>query len=148
MRISNHETAKKSEPVGMAWLLSRHRRTALWRTNCAATLDNFARHAAGAAARTPVAQQLLTLCESDLALLLAGKGRARMVWDMLREGRDPVREAGAIVAGEIAGRDARPSALEMMSSARQSAGGERLGLTAKTARMLLDAGAALSLIHI
>ena len=140
----------EASAVGMALLtvLSRHRRTALWRTNCAATLDNFARHAAGGAARTPVAQQLLTLCESDLALLLAGKGRARMVWDMLREGRDPVREAGAIVAGEIAGRDARPSALEMMSSARLSAGGERLGLTAKTARMLLDAGAALPLARV
>lgn len=41
---------------------------------------------------------LLSHCEDELGRVLGGRGRARMVWNLLREGMDPLEYASALVS--------------------------------------------------
>ncbi len=66
---------------------------------------------------------LLAMSEAELGRVLQGSGRAKMVWDLMRQGQDPLEQARAV-----------------LSKSRASGSEPEPALTARTARLLLDSG--------
>jgi len=99
---------------------------------------------------------LIELSEDVLGGVLGGSGRARMVWDMLRNGDDPLEQAAKLcsfAACSEAASNSRQQESERMvwgmlqtgrDSLAQGEGGDtRRVLTPKTAQVLWDSGLAM-----
>jgi 23S rRNA (adenine2503-C2)-methyltransferase len=96
---------------------------------------------------------LIELSEDVLGGVLGGSGRARMVWDMLRNGDDPIEQAAKLAASRSAARESERMVRGMLQTERgspaQGEGGDTrappspCGLTPKTAQVLWESGLAM-----
>jgi hypothetical protein len=101
---------------------------------------------------------LLAMGEAELGSVLRGSGRAKMVWDLVRQGRDPLEQARSVLSQHASqcpalaalSHSSRPSPPDAMGAMQSQLlapashdGGHALGepaMTAKTARLLVDSG--------
>ena len=82
---------------------------------------------------------LIELSEDVLCGVLGGSGRARMVWDMLRNGDDPIEQAAKLAASRSAARESERMFRGMLQTEREG-GDTRRVLTPKTAQVLWESG--------